>query len=227
MGRRREAIAFLQRGVALDAEAAICWLSLGWTQLCLNLLTEARYSIAKAHAFENRHESMPGIAGYLGESLRRAKMLEAARAHCLLGLDSIERSDHMYRDTIRAFCLCALGRTALDAASPAAARAAFGQVVAQLQGRPRALGGGHLVVQALAGLARAGEGDTPYAEALRLFETRERLNFQYFHGCHDDVTLLELARGAHAVGRVAEADELLGRARQAGSLEPFDMSERV
>jgi TolB-like protein len=225
LGRRRDAIGLLQRAVALAPDAGVCWLYLGCTQLCLNLLTEARYSLGKAHELEGGSDAMPGVAGYLGESLRRAKMLDMAHAHCLLGLDSVERSDHMYRDSIRAFCLCALGRTAIEANSPAAARAAFGQVVAQMQGRPRALGGGHLLVQALAGLARSGEGDAPYSEALRVFHAREGLSFQYFHGCHDDVTLLELARAADAVGRREEANSLLGRARDAGSLEPFDAAE--
>jgi serine/threonine-protein kinase len=227
MGRRRDAINLLQRAVEVGPDAGVCWLYLGCTQLCLNLLTEARYSLAKAHALEGGSDAMPGVAGYLGESLRRAKMLDAAHAHCLLGLDSVERSDHMYRDSIRAFCLCALGRTAIEAENPAAARAAFGQVVAQLHGRPRALGGGHLVVQALAGLARSGEGDAPFSEALRVFETRDGFNFQYFHGCCDDVTLLELARGADVVGRREEADALLRRAREAGSLEPFDATEET
>jgi hypothetical protein len=93
-----------------------------------------------------------------------------------------------------------------------------------LNGRPRTLGGGHLVVQALAGLARAGGDGAPFSEALALFESRQALNFQYFHGCHDDVTLLELARAARAVGRRGDAESLLARAREAGSLEPCGTS---
>src|SRR5437667_10359018 len=118
----------------------------------------------------------------------------------------------MYRDSLRAFCLCALGRTAIEQGRPDAARAAFGQALAQMNGRPRAVGGGHLVVQALAGLARSGAGQTSCAEALRIFDERQGLNFQYFHACHDDVTLLELARAAEAVGRRTDAEALLVRA---------------
>jgi hypothetical protein len=54
-----------------------------------------------------------------------------------------------------------------------------------------------------------------------------RFRFQYFSGCHDDVTLFELARAAHIVGGRDEAAVLLGRARKAGSLERFEVTEHV
>lgn len=221
LGRRRDSVRLFQRAVEVAPDAGVCWLYLGWMQLCLNLLAEARDSLGKAVALEAGSNSMPGVAGYLGECLRRAKMLELARTHCLLGLDSVESSDHMYRDSLRAFCLSALGRTAIEQGNTEAARSAFGQLIGQMQGRPRALGGGHLVVQALAGLAQSGEGSASFSAARDLFAKRDSFNFQYFHGCHDDVTLLALARAADAVGNVEEADTLLARARQAGSIEPF------
>ncbi|HEY7513313.1 MAG TPA: hypothetical protein VIC87_02495, partial [Vicinamibacteria bacterium] len=90
--------------------------------------------------------------------------------------------------------LCALGRTALEQGDTAAAHAAFSQAASHLRGRPRGLGGGFLLVQALAGLARSGGGAPSYEEALRLFEDRQGYDFSFMWGCTEDVTRQELSR---------------------------------
>ncbi len=73
-------------------------------------------------------------------------------------------------------------------------------------------------MQAMAGLARAGEGEQWLREALQLFTERNRLNFAVAFICSDDATLVELARAALHVGS-PDAPELLKRACDAGSLE--------
>jgi tetratricopeptide (TPR) repeat protein len=143
----------------------------------------------------------------------------AARARCLEGLEAVEKSDHMYRDTFRGICLTVLGRAALDEGDVPAARAAFAQAIAHLRGRPRALGGGHLLAQALAGLTRAGDGAGPYEEASRLFENRRGFDFSYLWCCSNDITLFELSRAARAAGLAEKADALLEKAIAAGSSE--------
>ena len=55
-----------------------------------------------------------------------------------------------------------------------AAHAAFTQAVPHLRGRPRALGGGHLLVQAIAGLSRAGDGTGALDEAARALREAAR-----------------------------------------------------
>ena len=50
-----------------------------------------------------------GASGYLGEGLWRMGRQDEARKSYMAGLEAVERSDHMYRDTIRGVCLCALG----------------------------------------------------------------------------------------------------------------------
>ncbi len=220
LGRRAEGLELFQRAVELDPRHGFAWLALGWTHLDLGHPSEARWCLEKAVALEGESATGPtaGVAGYLGECLRRSGELELARAACLRGLEAVERSDFMYRDTFRGLCLCALGRTALEQGDVGAARAAFTQAVAHLRGRPRALGGGHLLVQALAGLARAGE-ESSLEEALDLFGRRERHDFSLMWACSDDVTLLELSRAADQAGRSEEAAELLEKARAAGSAE--------
>jgi tetratricopeptide (TPR) repeat protein len=221
--RKREALSYYQRAVELEPESAFAWLALGWTHVLLNQLVEGRYCLGRSVELESGGGKIPtaGAAGYLADCLRRSGALEEARARALEGLESAERSDHMYRDTFRALCLCVLGRATLAQGDEQASRAAFRQALSQLRGRPQALGGGQLAVQALAGLARAGEGSAPFEDALRLFERRHEFDFHYFYGCSDDLSLLELARAAQALGRPEEAQSLLARARAAGCLEPF------
>lgn len=125
----------------------------------------------------------------------------------------------MYRDTFRGVCLCALGRTAVSQGDAAAAHAAFLQAASHLRGRPHGLGGGFLLVQALAGLARSGAGAAPFEEAIALYRSRRGHDFSVMWACSDDVTLLDLARAAAALGRGQESGELFSAARRAGSRE--------
>jgi tetratricopeptide (TPR) repeat protein len=222
--RRREAMNLFQRTLELVPNYGPFWVPLGLAHLELGNPVEARWSVEKAVELERRGiaSCFAGIAGYLGECLRRCGDLGEARRCCLAGLDVIEKTDNMFRDTSRGSFLCSLGRTALQQGEPDAARAAFRQAVLHLRGRPHALGGGQVLVQALAGLARAGEGAEPFEEALRVFEQREGYDFSWLWQCTDDVSLLELARAARALGRMGQARDLLELARDAGSVEALD-----
>ncbi|MFN2387172.1 MAG: protein kinase [Thermoanaerobaculia bacterium] len=202
-GRLDEAVSYLRRAAEIGSKAAITWLALGCCYLQLGELPEARSSLERAVAMERTgagEHSFPGTAGFLAECLRRQGELVAARARALEGLEAIERSDHMYRDTLRATCLLAIGRTALDQEDRGAATAAFRQALLQLRGRPQALGSGHLAVQALAGLALAGGGPAPLEEARNLFRGRSGFDFHGFYGCSDEVTGAQLAAAERALG---------------------------
>jgi tetratricopeptide (TPR) repeat protein len=217
--RRREAVRLCQRALELNPRYGWAWLGLGVAHLDLGSGAEARWCLEKAVALEPLGLSPAGVAGYLGECLRRGGALAEARAHCLAGLEAVEKTDHSHRDTVRGVCLCSLGRTSLQQGNVEVGRAAFRQAVLHLRGRPRARGGGHLLVQALAGQTQAGEGPGPVEEALRLFEQRGAGDFHFLWGCTDDVTLLELARGARTLGRTQQACILLEQALDAGSAE--------
>jgi hypothetical protein len=117
----------------------------------------------------------------------------------------------MYRDTFRGVCLCALGRAALDLGDAATSRVAFRQAEAHLRGRPRTLGGGHLMVQALAGLARAEEGAARNAaldEALALWRTRDGHDFSLMWACTPPETRRELSLAAETLGRAEQASAI-------------------
>ncbi|MEO6212144.1 MAG: protein kinase [Vicinamibacterales bacterium] len=218
-GRPGDAMPFLQRAVEVDPSHGFAWVALAWAHQSLGNLLTCQWCVERAVALETTPGAKPtaGASGLLGECLRLQGQLPEARAACLAGIAAAERSDHMYRDTFRAISLCGLARTALDQGDAAAAHAALTQVVAHLRGRERTLGGGFLLVQALAGLARSGDGIASLKEATRLFRERDRFNFSLLWTCDDETTLVELARAATALG--LPTDGMLDRAHAAGSYE--------
>lgn len=220
-GRISDALPLLQRAVDLDAHAGMLWLALGAAHLSLCQRVEAKYSFGRARDLELdpgpvRFGPTAGADAYIAEVLRIEGHLDTARDHALKGLESAERSDHAYRDTFRAYALVVLGSTALDQSDLEAARAAFGQVLAQAQGRPRTRSCGQLVVRALAGLAVTNGDVRLFQEACRLYNARETYNFEPFQGALEHQSLDELARAAQALGRPDQARELCTRARDAG-----------
>lgn len=223
-----EALPFFQRAVTLEPPHAFAWIGLAWAHLALGRLDEARWCLEKAIALESSPATVPtpGAGAYLGECLRLSGRLTEARSACMAALEAVERSDHMYRDTFRGIALCSLGRIALDSHDRPAARAALVQLLAHARGRPRTLGGGHLMVQAMAGLARTGDGAPSLDEALRLFRDRDQFSFDTLWTCTDETTLVELGRAALALGR-EDGRALLERARDMASFEARALLEPV
>jgi serine/threonine-protein kinase len=154
-GEDAAALPRFQRAVQLGPGFGFGWIGLGNAHMELERYEEAEWSLARGIELEHAGvHATAGAAAYLGECLRRQGRLEEARAQCLEGLDAVERTDHMYRDTFRAIGLSTLGRVALEQRDAEAARTAYHQCQLHLEGRPHTLGGGWLVVQALAGQAR-------------------------------------------------------------------------
>jgi len=227
LGRHEEALPHLQRAVILEPRHGIGWLSLGWTLHLLLRDEAARVALCRAQALEGQPGPtfVAGVGGYIAECLRSLGDLDLARLEALRGLEAIERSDHSYRDTIRAFCLTALARVALARGDADGARAACAQALAQMRARTLTLAGGHVFVQAMAALARANRDRAMLAEAMAILGARQGYSFQHFFGCSDDVTLFELAVAADELGLAEEAGRLLTQARAAGSCRPFRLSE--
>ena len=201
MRRFREALAQYQIATNLNPQDGWSWFGLGWTHLELGNQSVAIWCLKRASSLEHRAGQSPtaGIEGVLGEVLRRTGELEDARRFCMQGLDAVERTDHMYRDTLRGICLCSLGRTALDQGNLEAASAAFNQAIAHIRGRSSALGGGHLIAQAMAGLAQVHRDVALLTSARQLFSSRGQFSFHYFAACSDDVTLAAINQAADAI----------------------------
>jgi tetratricopeptide (TPR) repeat protein len=221
---KRTALPYLQRAVELEPLMGFGWLALGNAHLSLLSFAEARYAFTRCLETERSPQAITptiGVAAYIAETLRIEGHLEESWRRALEGIEAAESSDHAYRDTFRAYGLCVLGRTALRRGDPEAAHAAYRQVLAHLRGRTQPRGSGHLMVQALGGLGRAGD-TSAFEQGLALFEAPHSWNFEPYFGCAPERSLLELARAAHALGRQEQAEVLLTRARDAGSLEPFE-----
>jgi tetratricopeptide (TPR) repeat protein len=221
-GKADEALGLMQRAVELGPRLSYPIWALACLHMQMGHYDEALWTFERTATVDHaagEAAHWPGYDGFHGECLRRVGRLDEARARCLLALEDVEKSDHMYRDTNRVVCLVALGRTALQQGDTAAARAAYGQAIAHVHGRHRTLGGGWLVVQALAGLASAGDGQSSYTDALRLYRQRDQFDFSWFPLCTDDITLLDLSRAAGVLGRVADSRILRERAAEKGSIE--------
>jgi eukaryotic-like serine/threonine-protein kinase len=218
--RYDDAIAAFQRAIAISPGAGFPWIGLGSSHLELCRFAEARWCFERAIATEAGGEQPTSGAGaLLAECLRRMGDHGGARAAALAALDAVEKADHIYRDTFRAIALVSLGRSVIEQGDVDAADAAFSQAIFHLRGRPRMLGGGHLLVQALAGRARARVDTDAFLEALDVLEQRRPGNFSDFWTCDNGHSLLDLARAAAAVGRSEESATLLRRAVDSGSSE--------
>jgi serine/threonine protein kinase/tetratricopeptide (TPR) repeat protein len=216
--RLQEALTHLLRAVESDDNRGMWWLALGTVHRCLGHHREALYSFTRAERLERVRSrfNTAGAAAYIGETLRRAGRQDEAREAAYAGLEAAEKSDHPYRDTFRAHALTVIGRLALERSDLVPAQAAFQQVLAQARGRPRPRGCGHLVVQALCGMARA-TGDADWLdEAQRLFEGRDTYNFDQFFGALEGETLFELALAADSLDRHEQAAAWFARARRSG-----------
>ena len=189
------ALPLYQQAVGNWGLFGFAWFGLAYTHMELRNFDEAQWAYRKAIELElSGVHATAGSGGSLGECLRRQGRLDEARAECLTALDAVERTDHMYRDTFRAMSLNALGRTALDQGDRDAAATAFRQCELHLGGRPRALGGGHLGAQAIAGRAAAERDAEALARARALAADRSAGNWSWFWSCSDDVTRAAIAR---------------------------------
>lgn len=212
----------LQRAVALDPQFGLGWWGLGSIHLELGRYPEAGACFERCSRLNTVRDeaAVPGVEGYWAESLRLRGDLQAARLMCLAGLDAVEKSDFMYRDTIRVFCLVTLGRTAADQGDLDAARAAFRQAIGHVSGRPGTLAGGMLSVQALACLARIDLDDAAYEDAVASYAARARHDFSWLWLCDDARTCTDLAAAAQLLSRRADAQHFLERAARFARIAP-------
>lgn len=211
LGRPEEALPLFQQSVERAPAYGFGWVGLGNTHMELAQFDEALWSLEQGSLLETRgFHATAGCQGYVGECLRRMGRVREARETCALGLEAVERSDHMYRDTFRAVCLNALGRAALDDGAAAAASAAFTQCLMHLDGRIHTLGGGRLRIQAMAGKAAA-EGD------VALFERALASLGGPFEG---NASWIWLGTDRMAARDLLHAARVLGREKDVAALAP-------
>ena len=194
-----------QQGLAIHPGFGPLWWSLGSRYTSIGRYDEAQSCFDRCVRLEGRPGTQPvlGIQAYWAECLRRMGRYDEARAKSLEGLDAVERSDFIFRDSIRVYALVTLGRIAVAQGDSAGARAAFGQAIEHVQGRPRTLAGGTMWVWAHALLALVEHDANAYRLAAERFERRDAFDFSWLNLCDDFETYAILAESAHAVGDAA------------------------
>ena len=212
-----------RRGLAVQPGFGALWWSLGCRYTAIGRYDEAQSCFDRGVRLEGVPGTLPlvGIQAYWAESLRRAGHYDEARAKCLEGLDAVERSDFIFRDSIRVYALVTLGRVALAQGDDPGARVAFGQAIEHVQGRPRTLAGGTMWVWAHALLALVDHDASAYRLAADRFERRDAFDFSWLNLCDDYETCAILSESAVASGDEAGAASY--RARAAARAPPgFD-----
>lgn len=216
-GRPAEGIAPFQRAVARNDGYTYSYFGLGWCHIQCGHLEEAVWCLRRARDLEGVGPDghIIGAGSLLAEAYRQQGNVEQGRVEALSALERVESADHMYRDSHRAVCLLVLGRMLLGLSRAHDAAAAFQQVVSHVTGRPRTLGGGLYLVQALAAYARATGRRDALHEAAHALESRSTYDYSWACLASMPETLVELAIAAAALGRQAQARGWLEEARQA------------
>ena len=200
LSRWKPALALYQASVRTDRTRCFSWIGAAWCHQRLGHFEEALFCIRTAERLESEDGPLrtAGCGAFLGEMLRQRGELEIAWRETHSALQRVEHSDFFYRDSFRAFALLTLGRIALDRADELAAQTAFNQACAALEARPSMLGGGHLMVQALAGSSRAAHAPQNLERARVLYAERPApWSFEWTWGSSNAETenALALARG--------------------------------
>jgi tetratricopeptide (TPR) repeat protein len=215
MGRAPEGLTWGQRAAQIAPGLPFVLIVVGMAHMDLSDLDSALWSFEEAERAELKigNQGWAGAALGVAECLRRMGRLEEARQRCLVALDRLEQSNFMFRNSSRPGGMNQLGRILIDSGDLEGARVAFRQAEVSLRAMPEGVGKGHMLVQALAGRTRAGEGAEPFEDALRVYEDRS-MDFSWgsANARHGE-TLFQLALAAEAVGQVERARELLEAAR--------------
>ncbi len=193
--RWEAALALYQASLRVDRSRCFSWIGAACCHQRIGNLEEALFCIRTAERLESEAGPLrtAGCGAFLGEMLRQRGELDLAWRETHSALQRVEHSDFFYRDNFRALALLTLGRIALDRADALAATTAFNQACAALEARPNMLGGGHLMVQALAGRSLAAHDPASLARAQALNQERPApWSFEWMWGSSDADTQLAL-----------------------------------
>lgn len=201
--RYEQALRFYQASLRDNASRSWTWFGAGNCHARLGHTDSALWCLQRAVDAEPSasHFTTAGCGAFLAEFLRQQGELDSAWQAGKQALQRVEASDFIYRDSFRALALIALGRIALDRGLMETAEAAFHQAEMGIRGRPRALGAGHLLVQAMAGKA-AVRGDRHLLEqASNILQRDDNWNFDWLWGCHHDDSQKALNEAQERLGQ--------------------------
>ncbi len=186
--RYEDALRYYQTSLRFNTSRSWTWFGAGNCHARLNRHESARWCLQRAIDAEasGSHFNTAGCGAFLAELLRNEGQLEQAWETAKQALNRVESSDFIYRDSFRTLALITLGHIALDRNQRQTAETAFHQAELGIRGRPRALGAGHLLTQALAGKAAASNDPALLKLAKATLGDEANWNFDWLWGCHQD-----------------------------------------
>jgi tetratricopeptide (TPR) repeat protein len=201
--RYEDALRYYQTSLRINPSRSWSWFGAGNCHARLGRLENARWCLQRAIEAESSgsHFTTAGCGAFLAELLRGEGEYDKAWAIAKQAQQTVEASDFIYRDSFRALALISLGRIALDRHQTRTAETAFHQAELGIRGRPRALGAGHLLIQAMAGKAAARHDSDLLQQAAAILNDQGSLNFDWLWGCHKEDTQQALAQAGQLLAK--------------------------
>ena len=184
------ALSELERAIEIEPQFAAALMMLGWLRSLTGDHASAAVLLDRAVATER------GTGGsfyrFVGARALRAALHLRDGEHVLAGqlaaeeLEALDHATHAYEPTFRAMTHCVLGDAALAREDSDIALDHFAAAEAIGEQQPRRLAMGWMAIRALTGRARVfhslrmrREAQASVADAVRLFDGREKLNFDW------------------------------------------------
>ncbi|KAA0231070.1 tetratricopeptide repeat protein [candidate division KSB1 bacterium] len=185
-----EAIRHLKRNIELQPYYQPPHMILGWIYMFHGQYPEAREYLEKAVAIEESEKfegiKFIGALTLLGNLYFRQNQLDIAWDWYQRSLQRLEKSDHVYRETLMALTYCGLGNIHFGRGLYGDALVEYRRACEHITKHPKALGAGYILVKARVGLAKAfhqlemsREAKQQFEEALPLFQNKQGFDFSW------------------------------------------------
>lgn len=222
-----EAIWHFKRNCELQPNYQPPHMNLGWIYMFHGQYSNARGYLEKAVAIEESEKfegiKFIGALTLLGNLYFRQNQLDVAWDWYQRSLQRLEKSDHVYRETLTALTYCGLGDIHFRRRLFDEALSEYKCACDRIAKYPKALGVGYFFVKARLGLAKAfhqlemiREEKQQFREALALFENKSGLDFSWIWEACDAQMHYEIASYHALAQHRKEAFSYLKKAVQCG-----------
>ncbi|NUM76981.1 protein kinase [candidate division KSB1 bacterium] len=199
-----EAIRHFKRNIELQPNYQSPHMNIGWIYMFHGQYQNARGYLEKAVAIEESEKfegiKFIGALTLLGNLYFRQNQLDAAWDWYQRSLQRLEKSDHVYRETLMALTYCGLGNVHLGRSNYGEALVEFRRACERIAKHPKALGVGYFLIKARLGLAKAfhqlemsRESKQQFQEALALFRNKSELDFSWIWEASDVQAYYDIA----------------------------------
>jgi len=222
-----EAIRHYKRNIELQPNYQPPHMNLGWIYMFHGQYPNARRYLEKAVTIEESEKfegiKFIGALTLLGNLYFRQNQLDVALDWYQRSLQRLEKSDHVYRETLMALTYCGLGNIHLGRGLYDEALIEYRRACERIAKYPQALGVGYFLVKARLGLAKAfhqlemsREAKQQFQEALELSQNKQGFDFSWIWEACDAQAHYEIASYHALAHRRKEAFIDLRKAMQCG-----------